>query len=282
MCNMVEVNDEQERIKLSQQIGLKLLEAFDQVCKSNQINYFLDAGTLLGAFRNGKFIPWDDDIDIMMFREDFNKLKSLKNQFTGDFEYQDTTTDKYYTWYLPRLLWKNSDIYYHKTAIDKRAKNKLSLDIFIIDNAPKSKLVFKLWITLIKLFTGMSKRNISFHLYPMSEKLLLYFSAFLSSLIPKNSQIKIYTYLACLFNESKTTHRVVLNHSFARMSDYMSFNIFDKTKWIEFENKQYPVPNDTQSYLETHYGKNFRDLPPVKSRMPHPVDVFKIKVEDVV
>ncbi|MDM3700379.1 LicD family protein, partial [Proteus mirabilis] len=67
-------------------------------CHLHNINYWLDAGTLLGAFRHSGFIPWDYDIDICMFRDDYNKFINIaKYEFnTNDFYLQKGTSDKDY------------------------------------------------------------------------------------------------------------------------------------------------------------------------------------------
>ena len=53
---------------------LEILIELDRVCKEENLTYFLEGGTLLGALRHGGFIPWDDDIDVLMPREDYNRL----------------------------------------------------------------------------------------------------------------------------------------------------------------------------------------------------------------
>lgn len=59
------------------EIEFDILKMFDAFCKENDIKYYLSHGTLLGAIRYGKFIPWDDDVDLLIPREDYNKMITL-------------------------------------------------------------------------------------------------------------------------------------------------------------------------------------------------------------
>ena len=73
---------------------LDILRRFIQFCEENNLRYFIDYGTLLGAVRHQGFIPWDDDIDISMLRADYEKMQDLvKQEFTGDIFFQSTYTD---------------------------------------------------------------------------------------------------------------------------------------------------------------------------------------------
>ena len=68
-------------LKEIQEIQLNILIFLDKICKENKIKYYLSSGTLLGAVKYKGFIPWDDDIDVILFRDDYMKLmKVLKNQ----------------------------------------------------------------------------------------------------------------------------------------------------------------------------------------------------------
>ncbi len=84
-------------------IELDLLLEFDRVCKKNHLRYFLTGGTLLGAIRHNGFIPWDDDIDILVPRDDFEKLLLLKDEFHYPYFFQTPVTDPGYYFAFPRL-----------------------------------------------------------------------------------------------------------------------------------------------------------------------------------
>ena len=88
---------------------LELLEAVDKVCKKHNIPYWLSSGTLIGAARHQGFIPWDDDLDIEMLREDYLRLlKVLPQELPDNFALQTHETDHNYIFIYGKLRDKDS------------------------------------------------------------------------------------------------------------------------------------------------------------------------------
>ena len=75
---------EQNTLRRLQIAELGILEAIDHVCRENGIMYFIDSGTVLGARRHGGFIPWDDDIDLGMPRDDFERFLEVAPEALGE------------------------------------------------------------------------------------------------------------------------------------------------------------------------------------------------------
>ena len=117
-----------------------ILEYFDSFCRNANLKYFVAYGTLIGAIRHGGFIPWDDDIDVCMLREDYDRFIMLHNQ---------TNHSRYY---ILSAESKKSSSYYNNYArlCDGRIKCEIKgtydveklgafIDIFPLDNVPNNK-----------------------------------------------------------------------------------------------------------------------------------------------
>lgn len=126
-------------------IELDLLAEFQRICDKYSINYIASGGTMLGAARHGGFIPWDDDIDLMMLREDYNKLLSVQHEFQNPYFLQTWENDKGFFRGFARL--RNSNT----TGIQKTEFNcKFSynqgifIDIFPMDAVVDDENLFRL------------------------------------------------------------------------------------------------------------------------------------------
>ena len=92
-------NPEGSQLRQHQLRTLEILKIVDIICREHDINYWLSSGTLLGAVRHKGFIPWDDDVDIEMLRDDFKKFNEIIPQYLPEnFKLQNHKTDKCYYW----------------------------------------------------------------------------------------------------------------------------------------------------------------------------------------
>lgn len=125
-----------ENIEEVRKIELNILKEFDKFCRENNIRYVLTAGTLLGAVRHGGFIPWDDDIDIAVFRPDYEKLIALSEKLNDNCAFLSFENDKYFSRLYARIVNKkyvSRDKYY-----SKRYTNYFGIDVFPIEFVPKT------------------------------------------------------------------------------------------------------------------------------------------------
>ncbi len=132
-----------------QSVLTRMLKDLDSVCNKHNITYWLDCGTLLGAARHKGFIPWDDDIDVVMPREDYERFKEIAPEILPkNFYYQNKEIDTKYRYYWTKLRDRNS-IAMETWEKDNEGKYHMgiSMDIFPMDyvNNYKSYLFFKNW-----------------------------------------------------------------------------------------------------------------------------------------
>lgn len=117
---------------------LDMLIEFDRVCRENNINYVLFGGSLLGAVRHKGYIPWDDDADIGMLREDYNAFKKVAHQMNQSICYfQDHDTDSEYRWGYGKLRRTNT-VYVRVGQEHLKCKTGIFVDVFPMDDVPKS------------------------------------------------------------------------------------------------------------------------------------------------
>ena len=112
---------------------LLIVNEIKRLCEKNGIKYFMIAGTLLGAVRHRGFIPWDDDMDIGMLREDYERfISAAETDLDSRFFIQTTETDAYYGLSFAKLLLKNTSL------VENNAANGIFVDIFPFDAVPES------------------------------------------------------------------------------------------------------------------------------------------------
>lgn len=270
--------------QLQQEEFLILLE-LDRILKRHNIPYYLYGGTLLGAARHQGFIPWDDDIDIVLTREHFEAIETILSDpanISNGFHYQSAKTTKYFNAAFSKL---RSDAMYIKEAIPKTQVGNYGpwVDLFVYDKIPdNAELRLKQYnqVTkynrIIKFFTtmqaqkdksgiGNSFKNIIRIMNETCYK--LYF--FMPYLYKKRR------YYMTMYNDEDTEYSSDLGYLFYKDYDHYSSTFINNTyltgdNTLTFEGSSFPVPSNVDVVLRTLYG-DYMILPDEGDRKIHKI-----------
>ena len=262
-------------LKKLQDTELDILCEIDRICIKNHIQYFIMYGTLLGAVRHKGFIPWDDDIDIAMPREDYIKfLNVVNNELKEKYILDFITTNKDYYLSYPKIKNKNT-VFQEKSSINYKGNKGIWVDIFPFDNytTDKKSILFKLKYRFILLFKAiMIKKTLKLYLGRCD---FLY--KILSSIFNNKFIVKLIERLSINRNNSDYILHYDNNSEIQKTPIFRKKDIFPLKK-IEFCGKKFYAPRDCDKILTQSYGSDYMKLPPVEKRVTH--NPLKIVFED--
>jgi len=233
----------------AQKVMLEILTEVDRICKKYNLIYWLDYGTLLGAVRHKGFIPWDDDLDITMPREDYERfLEVVVDELPKRYFFQSQKTDKYYQNFFSKIRDRRStfiDAWEEKRDI--KYHQGIYIDIFPANFIKKSPIT----VTALKSFVLISKFLHNRHI-----KLIQ----------PTKYLIKLINFFhnkegEYIVSGGECMHYVTL----ARKEDFFPLTL------IEFEEKKFPIPKKTDKYLTSIFGEDYMQLPSKDKQKVHSV-----------
>lgn len=235
-------------------VQLDLLDRFAEVCRRHGLRYFASGGTLLGAIRHKGYIPWDDDIDIMMMREDYEKLLAVADaEFTAPYFFQTAYNDKQYSRGHAQL--RNSNT----TAILTEEKGcypfnqGIFIDIFPTDAIADDETARKKQCRRIRLWEKLLNVTVRYpaNKYKSLPKSVLHVVA---SLIPYRFFIR-QKEKACARYNGQGMKRVGLI-SFLTDEERLIFpaDAFDRIETVPFEYTTIDIPADYDTLLTQQYG----------------------------
>lgn len=266
--------DEEERCgyKVSKElkkvwaVELDLAKEFLRVCKKYNIKTCAFAGSILGAVRHKGFIPWDDDMDFCLTREEFEKLLMVPaEEFKAPYFLQTPLGDQRF--FCPYARLRNSDttgiITWHKSS---DYNNGIYIDIFVLDGFIENKLKylaqFVRWSILrpiLENYNGNGK------VYKWSDKIV----NAMAKLIGKTKSYEFWLMeynKVCSMNTSKTERLSLITHGRWFTSRYcISKKELEDVVLIPFENIEIPVPREYDKVLKRIYG-NYMEYPPAEQR----------------
>lgn len=244
----------------------ELLKAFCDVCEKLEIRYYLVCGSALGAVKYKGFIPWDDDVDVALLRDDYEEfLKKAPSLLPRNIFVQDYRSDSEFPAIFAKL--RNSETaYIEKSASRLNINHGIYIDIFPLDGYPEKKaeqrkLEFKKKIYKRLLASAFYTEN--------SLKKLMYLPLKIIGANKNTAKtVKKYTDMISSYPTEKS--KILANHgNWQGTLDYSPKEFFGKGRYAEFEGLRVIVPEMAEEYLERKYGDIKKDPPKEKQAGHH-------------
>lgn len=266
------------KMKKVRDIQLNLLEEFIEVCEKNQLKYYMIYGTLLGAIRHKGYIPWDDDIDVAMPREDYEKLKKIaKNEFKEPYFFQTTENDSqcFYNGYS-RL--RNSNTTGISTMdIGRNCNNGIWIDILPLDNycsneKEQQKMIKKINKVQKLLYAKVYGRDYE-SLFDIGKKEWV-INCIISKFISHKHLCKLLDKVLRSYENKDSEYIGIFTH-------YNRYQLFEKkdfenTTLVDFEHLKLRAPEGYKRCLEMSIGRDYMNYPPKEQQKPHHNGIFDV------
>jgi lipopolysaccharide cholinephosphotransferase len=264
-------------IREIQKMCYEILKDVDRVCKENEITYYLSGGSLLGAVRHKAFIPWDDDIDLMMPRNDYERfIKEAPSLLSERFKINSLKTDPDWVRQFARVWDSKTRIKYQ--TIDE-GEYGIFIDIFPIDGTPTEERKSNLFFKKMKYYDVMRNaalrnsfqenekmQGIKKILKPIAKKKGgRYYAAKMDGLAARYP-----------FDTSEYIAVSVVNH-YGSKEKMKRTDIYNSTVELPFEDGMYPAPDGYDTYLKALYG-DYMKLPPQAEQISD--HMFEVMVEE--
>lgn len=244
----------EQDLKHAQRVLLFMMKSIHEVCVKNDIKYWIDYGSLIGAVRHNGFIPWDDDFDICMLREDYERFDKIAQKELGDdFFWQTYKTDKKWSAFqgkvrLKKTLWMESVL-----ANTGLKENGFFIDIFPIDNVYNAKIIRKIHFALVRLLVRYAFSKLHNNQY------------FFFRLLPHKITMQIGDYILKICKRSEYVTSFSLG---AIKKNLLLKSIFTELVLHQFEEEQFYIPKEYDRRLKLYYG-DYMTPPPPEERQGH-------------
>lgn len=253
-------------LEKAKQVQIEIMDYFDNFCRSNNIKYSLADGTLIGAVRHKGYIPWDDDIDVMMLRSEFDKFVKLH----GDGERYKITNERYgHNYGLQSRLCDSHSILLYTVPFKCKVDNGIFIDVIPIDNYPDSKEEQDRQQQLIAKYGLNSRIMCAKWKYLLTDPIGrkdLWKRIKMSFTTMEYWRTKAHQVMS-MYNGTET--KMLAEMEFWRHQPWVfPKETFESYIDIDFEGKKYMAVKNYDAFLTAQYG-DYMTLPPVEKQVAH-------------
>ncbi|MCH5297036.1 MAG: LicD family protein [Ruminococcus sp.] len=260
-------NSHQGRLTAIQSVQLASLLEIDRICKKHNIKYFLGGGTLLGAVRHKGFIPWDDDSDLMMLREDYDKFCNIAPlELPNGMSFQDSNTDKHCYYEFAKCRIDNTIFATGFAKTHTGMHNGLAIDVFCHDKTANSKLGQKLHIAMTLFTRALVFNKWNNRKAENGSKLQSVITDFCKRLFPIRFSMWIEKKTLKFFKRKKNAKYLYDGMGRNIYNGVFPAKLLDEVIYADFEGYKLPIPKRYDEYLTFLYG-DYMQLAPLSTRL---------------
>lgn len=263
----------QEELRSVQLVQLEMLEEVDRICRKFDIKYNIIAGTLLGAVRHGGYIPWDDDADVALLREEYEKFRDVceKELDKSRFYFQDHRNTPGYRWGYGKLRRKNT-LFLRENQEHMPYEQGIFIDIFPLDHVSDKRAIratqnFVLFCIRKMMWAPVGKVACKSRSLRMWYKVL--------SRFPENKLYRIYEGVIKKYNKKNSGWVRILTFPTPNKEYGYKKIWYLNSKEILFENKKFQGIREYDEYLRFKFG-DYMQLPPKELQKTHSVTSLRI------
>lgn len=258
-----------EELRKLQMTILIIADEIKRVCEKNHIRFGIGYGTLIGAVRHKGFIPWDDDFDIDMLREEYEKfIKVCETDLGSEFILQTWNNDSHYPKGFCKILLKGTNVL-EKETVNTKYQKGIYVDIFPWDNVPNNHLLEKKQEFEVYFYKKLLhiKENISFPSNSnLWKKAVFYGLKLIGKLFSRETLVRANSRALQRYNNTDYVSCMVGVYGYQKLKFHRS--IFDELIDMTFEDRVYPGVKNYDIMLTQVYG-DYMKLPPLEKRRTH-------------
>ena len=249
---------------------IEILDEIVRICELHNLRYYLIGGTLLGAIRHAGFIPWDDDLDIVMPRKDYESLMCLCETELDEAYYLQSYRNEPDFWLPFSKVRKKNTLFLENQAPVNFSLKKMGIfvDVFPLDDAKKERGFQRVQWKLFRLFRVMQDAK-----YPNTQ--VSGFCHFLSAFFSNQKLLRLQQWAMKLANEESKTYYVNFGSQYGIRKQTIAKDRYDPPTKVKFEGKKYNAPCDWDYFLKRIYGGSYMEIPSPEKRAMYPSHTIK-------